>query len=73
MSSKTDQIVIHSTNRRERWRYLCPNGHTNWQPTNGGIWCQQCSRQHDIDDPHWHALVDQKTDELVPWEHIDFR
>lgn len=55
----------------DRWRYTCAHGHRNWEPTNGGVWCRTCSRDHDIEDPHHHALLDQKTGESIPWTSFE--
>jgi hypothetical protein len=55
----------------QRYRYRCPNNHTSWEKTNGGIWCASCSRQ-DL-DPHYHKILDAKTDEHIPWSSVELR
>jgi hypothetical protein len=60
---------------REPYRLRCPNGHTDWEPTNSHAWCRSCSRQSrnggDVDAEHWE-LFDAKRDETVSYARIDF-
>lgn len=65
------RVELDLSDDAARWRYTCGRGHRNWTPTNGGVWCQQCARQHDVEDPHWYELTDQKTGETVPWSAFD--
>lgn len=53
----------------ERYRFRCPNNHTPWDKTNGGIWCQSCARQGL--DHHYHELHDAKSDEMIPWSSVE--
>lgn len=72
-SAKTDapkRVTIDTTSTADQWRWTCPAGHRTWTQTNGGIWCQVCSADHDIDDPHWHSVLDQRTGEEVPWSAV---
>lgn len=66
------EVHIQRDSKRDRWKWACPAGHTNWDRTNGGIWCTSCSRAHDIEDPHWKELVNKATGETVSWENVVF-
>lgn len=72
MSQTATKVHIQSDSRADRWKWVCPAGHTNWSPTNGGIHCISCSRNHDIEDPHWHELENKATGERVPWGRVVF-
>ena len=72
MSQARTEVHIRMDSKVDRWKWVCPAGHTNWQPTNGGIWCLSCSRAHDIEDPGWHELENKATGERVPWERVVF-
>lgn len=76
-SSTHDQpetVRIDVRDETNRWRYRCPNGHTDWGPTNGHVWCRSCRHQAehgvDVDPEHWH-IVDEKTGEDVPWSAVE--
>lgn len=75
-SAETDAhptVTIDAANSAQCWRYSCPNGHRgrSLEPTNGGIWCRSCSRDHDIEDPHHHVIIDCKTGEKIPWSAVE--
>ena len=68
-------IEIDRSKTSERWRYVCPNGHTDWYPTNNHTWCKGCRRQfeagdEDIDPEHWE-IVDKATGESIPWSAVE--
>lgn len=45
----------------DRWRYRCPNGHTDWEPTNYHFWCAACSRTlSEQVDPEFEQLHDDR-------------
>lgn len=76
-SSMQDSRPILKLDRSKfttRSRYRCPNGHSNWEPTNNHIWCQSCSRAAaqgaDVEAEHWH-IVDEVTDEEIAWSTVD--
>ncbi|MFC6724271.1 hypothetical protein ACFQE1_07765 [Halobium palmae] len=68
------RVVVDRRNSTGRWRYACPNGHVNWDRTNGHVWCPECQRARDagedVDAEH-HELLDKKRDELVPWSAVE--
>lgn len=65
---------IDRSDALDRYRYTCPEGHTDWSPTNNHLWCATCRRQYehgeDMDPEHYH-VVDQKTGEEVPWTRVE--
>jgi hypothetical protein len=69
-----DTVEIDRSDDAQRWRYRCPNGHTDWSPTNSHVWCKGCRRAveagEDVDPEHYE-LVDQKTGETIPWSAIE--
>lgn len=67
------RVEIDTDDPSQTWRYRCPNGHSTVQPTNGGLWCRSCARHPDVEDPHWHELIDRKTGARIPWSAITFR
>jgi hypothetical protein len=66
-------VVVDRTDERQRWRYRCPNGHTDWDRTNNHIWCPSCLRAHehgaDVDPEHW-AIVDEARGEEIEWARV---
>jgi hypothetical protein len=67
------RVTIDRSDDLDRMRYVCPNGHTRWTPTNNHIYCCSCqrAREHgaEVEPEHWE-LVDKKTDETVPWSAV---
>ena len=68
-----DPVRIDRSIEAERWRYVCPNGHTDWYPTNSHCWCKGCRRQveagEDVDPEHWE-IYDKATGETIPWSAV---
>lgn len=70
-----DRVVIDPDDEIDQMRYRCPNGHSNWSPTNNHIWCQTCSRQsqHDPDvEAEHYAILDKRTEKEIPWSAVEF-
>lgn len=66
-------VRIDRTNPADRYRYVCPNGHVNWDRTNNHIWCRSCRRQceaGDDVDPEHYELLDKKTGERIDWSRV---
>ncbi|PSP80302.1 hypothetical protein BRC81_02900 [Halobacteriales archaeon QS_1_68_20] len=63
-------MEIDTSDPTIRWRYGCPRGHTTIEPTNGGVWCRACANAHDVDDPHYHELLDKETGETIAWDRV---
>lgn len=57
----------------ERYRYVCPNGHIDWDRTNAHIWCRSCRQQNengdDVTPEHWE-IHDKKHDRNVHWSRV---
>lgn len=66
------RIVVERDDPTARWRLRCPNGHSDWTPTNSHIWCATCAQLHDVTPEYWEVL-DTKTGETVPWSAVDYR
>lgn len=50
-----------STNKnRNKWRYRCPEGHTQWRESGDGYYCNQCADMGD--DPHFDFLSEAEAD-----------
>lgn len=68
------RVVIDRTDDTQRWRYTCPNGHTDFAPTNSHVWCKGCRRQFeagaDVDPEHYY-IIDKQTDEEIPWSAVE--
>lgn len=70
-----EQVVIDATNDIDKMRFRCPNGHSNFEPTNNHIWCQSCSRQaqHDADvDAEHYEILDKRSGETIPWSAVQY-
>lgn len=64
-------LTINSSNDIERWRFVCPNGHTQWEPTNNHWWCRECANSHDPDaTPEFYELLDRKTGETFERDEV---
>jgi hypothetical protein len=67
-------VRIDRSQFAQRHRYTCPEGHSNWAPTNNHLWCQTCRRQYehgrDVDPEHYH-VVDQVTGEEITWARVE--
>lgn len=66
-------VTIDRSRTAVRYRWVCPNGHVDWDRTNDHTWCRGCKRAADRGedlDPEHHAVWDKKRDELVPYENI---
>lgn len=73
-SSERDatRVVVDREDPTARWRWRCPNGHCDWEPTNGHLWCASCASLPEVDPEHWE-LLDTKTDERVNWGAVELR
>lgn len=63
-------IEIDRSDPHDRYRFTCPESHTSWQETDSHLWCRCCSESEDHDAVHW-TLLDQKTDELIPFSDVE--
>ncbi len=71
--SHDDTVEIDRTGP-QRYRFVCPNGHPQWDRTNNHIWCPGCQRQSengaDVTPEHWE-VHDKKTDETIHWSQVE--
>jgi len=75
LADAPERVVIDPEDDEESLRWRCPNGHSNWSPTNSHIWCQSCARQaqHDPEvDAEHYEIRDAKTDETISWSAVEF-
>lgn len=72
-TADTDTVSIDRSGP-ERYRYVCPNGHTDWDRTNNHLWCRACRRQHeagdDVTPEHW-TLYDKRDDQTIHWSNVE--
>jgi len=74
-ADRREVVVIDATDELDKLRYRCPNGHSNFAPTNNHIWCQSCSRQAQHDEAvsaEHYEILDSKTDEEIPWSAVRY-
>jgi len=65
--------TIKLEDKQDRWRFVCPNGHSAWEATNGHFWCATCARAEAVSndvEPSFDKLRDKKTDDLVERDEI---
>ncbi|WP_323190775.1 hypothetical protein [Halostella sp. PRR32] len=55
----------------DRWKWVCPRGHRQWEPVNHHFWCASCARQTNEDaEPTFTALRNRATDEVVDRDDV---
>lgn len=68
------EVEIDRSSTVERYRYVCPNGHIDWDRTNNHIWCRGCRRRNESGDTHidaeHHAVLDKQEYVLIPWDQV---
>lgn len=68
-----DQVVIDRDDDLDRMRWVCPNHHTRWEPTNNHIYCLSCYRAREngraVEPEHWEIL-DKQSGETIPWSAV---
>lgn len=68
--------TIRLDDETDRWRWRCPRGHRNWEPTNHHFWCQTCAQatEHDDDvDPTFEELRDGSSGETFERDELTLR
>ncbi len=56
------------------WRFRCPVGHAAWVPAGSELFCRTCAEAAGRGarvDPEFDELLDLKTDQMVPWGHVE--
>ena len=68
-------IEIGLDDEGDRWKWVCPNGHRSWEPTNRHFWCRQCAQQNwnDDVDPEFDQLRNAATGELVARDDVQLK
>ena len=61
--------TIEIEDKVDRWRFVCPRGHRDWEPTNHHFWCAACARAHDHDGV-FHELHDKRDGGLLAREDV---
>lgn len=56
----SNKRIVRIENRRDRWRFVCPQRHRSWEPTNHHFWCPKCARADGVDGV-FEQLRDRKT------------
>lgn len=64
------RLILDTDDELQRWRYRCPRGHTQFQPTNHHWYCVECARRHDDVDPEFTELVDKRTGEVYERDEV---
>lgn len=57
---------IDTADPRSKWRYSCPEGHTNWRPCENVVECRTCGEYYEI-------LIDDKSEAEIKVDEVDFR
>ena len=55
----------------DRWRWVCPNGHRSWEPTNRHFWCPRCAENDGVDGV-FDELRNRATEECYVREELTF-
>ncbi|WP_245838505.1 hypothetical protein [Natronoarchaeum philippinense] len=66
-------MTINTDDDADRWKWVCPQGHRTWEPTNYHFWCAECAKNwsHNEDlDPEFDELRNKKTGETVTRDEI---
>jgi hypothetical protein len=62
----SQKMTIQVTDEIDRWKWVCPRGHRQWEPTNHHFWCATCARANDDEaEPEFDELRNKKTGETV--------
>ncbi len=67
--SADEKKTVRIEDENDRWRFTCPRGHRDWEPTNHHFWCATCARAETVDGV-FHELLDQRTDELYARDEV---
>jgi len=61
--------TVHLDDEGDRWRYVCPNGHRSWEPTNDHFWCATCARRSGVAG-EFDELHDRREDEQLDRDEV---
>jgi Fe2+ or Zn2+ uptake regulation protein len=60
--SADEKKTVRIEDENDRWRFTCPRGHRDWEPTNHHFWCVTCARAEGVDGV-FHELRDKTNGE----------
>jgi hypothetical protein len=67
-------VTIDRSDDAQRYRYVCPNGHIDWDRTNNHVWCRGCRRRiengDDAIDAEHYEILDKRKNRLIPWDQV---
>ena len=49
----------------DKWRYACPQGHTNWELLEDTVVCRSCPHGRMLGSLSYSVLIDRKTGEEI--------
>lgn len=66
------EVRIDLANSIDRWRYTCPIGHTIGEINayTESYYSPRCGQSHGIDSPTWRYIVDQRTNDEIPFNRV---
>ncbi|GAA1280269.1 hypothetical protein GCM10009646_79130 [Streptomyces aureus] len=73
--SNRARVHIDRSDAIDRFRFVCPAGHTTWERCNSHAWCAQCSKasQQGSDvEPEFYEIWDKKTGDMIAYDAIEF-
>lgn len=68
-AARERRVRINVDDEADRWRWVCPAGHREWEPTNEHFWCANCARTQGLDGS-FERLLDLSTDETYYRDEI---
>jgi len=64
------KTTIHIEDELDRWKWVCPRGHRQWEPTNFHFWCAACARANDASG-EFDELRNKATGEVLEREQLE--
>lgn len=64
-----DKQSVKIEDETDRWRFTCPRGHRDWEPTNHHFWCASCARVDGVDGV-FQELRDKRDGGLLAREDV---
>ena len=65
------KLSIDTDDPTQRWRYRCPRGHSQFEPTNHHWYCVECAQSHEDWDPEFTQLVDKRTGDVYERDEVN--
>jgi len=67
--SADEKKTVRIEDENDRWRFTCPRGHRDWEPTNHHFWCVSCARAEGVDGS-FNQLRDRRSGELFARDDV---